>query len=353
MGRRDRTPPERFLTYFQLLDAFKEAGCPVCSIVERGALKALDGLMYEQVNDPATRERLVESHGFCNWHAWLLPRVPNSALGAAMIFRHLLQNTLDQLQVSETVEPEKASSARRNRVFGGRPAPPPFLRWRRKKAPCFLCTLARRSERDALTAVLDFVGESEFAEAFARSAGLCLPHLSLSLDLGVDHPNRTLVLSAHRARWENLRWEMDEFVRKFDYRYADEVKGREETSWSRALETFVGRAGVFGPDRGHSTAAPSAPASIAPAAGSRAADGGCEDDPPAHDRLRFENEKLRRRLDELLARREDDRQARLALEFQVCALRSELQASLLGLRADVPDEAGAEQGNPTGGEDRR
>jgi hypothetical protein len=67
-------PSSKFITYFQLLDAFKKEGCPVCILLEEGAVKALDGLMYEQVNDPFTRDRLLESHGFCNWHAWMLPR---------------------------------------------------------------------------------------------------------------------------------------------------------------------------------------------------------------------------------------------------------------------------------------
>ena len=337
MGRRDRKTPAKFLTYFQLLDAFTEAGCPVCSIVEHGALKALDGLLYEQVNDPVTRERLAESHGFCNWHAWMLPRIPGSALGAALIYRHLLQNTLDRLPAPrQAADSDKPSSTLRNRVLGGRATPPAFLVWRRTKSPCLLCTMAQRVERDALAAVLDFVSEPEFSEAFARSAGLCLPHLSLSLEMGAEHPNHALLLGTHRARWEDLRWELDEFVRKFDYRYADEARGREGTSWSRALAMFVGRAGVFGPDRGRAASEAPVPLDVAPDDGARGADQASEDDPPSIEQLRFKNERLKRRIGDLLAQREGDRQARLALEFQACALTSELKAVRLGLDADAP-----------------
>lgn len=95
---RSAGPSSKFITYFQLLDAFKEPGCPVCTRLEEGALRTLDGLMYEQVNDPGTRDRLVESHGFCNWHAWMLPSVHNSASGVAIIYRHLLQETLELLR---------------------------------------------------------------------------------------------------------------------------------------------------------------------------------------------------------------------------------------------------------------
>jgi Family of unknown function (DUF6062) len=343
MVRRAPRSSTKFITYFQLLDAFKEAGCPVCSIVERGALKGLDGLMYEQVNDPVTRERLAESHGFCNWHAWMLPRVPNSALGAAVIYRHLLENTLDRLRAAlRVVGSGTPNSAVRDRLFGARSDPPTFLDWRYKKAPCPLCKMALHTERNVLTTVLDFIGEPEFSEAFGRSAGLCLPHLTLALEMGRDRPALVPLLNSHRERWETLVWELDEFARKFDYRYADEAKGREGTSWIRALESFVGRVGLFGPERGRATAStlPAAP----PPARPQETEQGCEGSRESIEDLRFENDKLKRRVDDLLAEREEDRQARLSLEFQVLKLASDLKAVRMGLDGAAPAEAAPEAG---------
>ncbi len=100
MSRRPRHTSTKFVTYFQLLDGFKEPGCPVCSLLTHGAEKALDGLMYEQVNDPMTRDRLVASQGFCNWHAWILPRIGNSATGVAIIYKHLLEVALNVLDAA-------------------------------------------------------------------------------------------------------------------------------------------------------------------------------------------------------------------------------------------------------------
>ena len=106
-------PSSKHIAYFQLLDAFKQPGCPVCTRLEQGATRSLDSLMYEQVNDPITRQRLVESHGFCNWHAWILPGIHNSALGVALIYRHLLQETLDRLQGPPPSRPPAHSPAPR------------------------------------------------------------------------------------------------------------------------------------------------------------------------------------------------------------------------------------------------
>ena len=340
MTRRSRRSPTKFLMYFHLLDAFREAGCPVCSLLARGAQRALDGLMYEQVNDPITRDRLVESHGFCNWHAWMLPRIANSGLGTAIIYQHLLQVAREVLEEArQDAAAGRRALGRRDRFFGTHGAPSPFPEWRRKKTPCFLCGLSHQSERDALTVILDYIGEPEFAEAFARSAGLCLSHLGLAAELGQTHPHLPELLDAQALLWRDLHWELGECTRKADYRYADEAKGREGTSWIRALSLFVGQPGLFGPER--ERMAPSRPTDIAETpptvAEPLAADAhGAAD---SIEQLRFENERLKRHVDDLVTKQEDDRKIRLALEFQVCKLTGDLKALPLGVEAvDVSEK---------------
>ena len=326
----------KFITYFQLLDAFKEPGCPVCTLLEQQALKALDGLMYEQVNDPSTRDRLVESHGFCNWHAWMLPTVHNSALGVALIYRHLLQETLEHLQAADReIRPRGRWRRLRERLTGSGEGPLPILAWRSRKKPCYLCTFARRSEEDDLGTILDFLGEAEFAEAFTRSAGLCLPHLYAAMAVGRDHPNLRTLLAMHEKRWQDLLWELQEFARKFDYRYADEAKGSESSSWHRVLDAFVGRVSVFGPERGEPRVY-EAPQGVTP--GPMPTEGGPMRAVDAEHRaeiesIRFENEKLRRRIEGLLAQQAEDHRTRLALEVQLLKLTSDLKAMAVDLAA--------------------
>lgn len=320
-------PSSKFITYFQLLDAFKEPGCPVCTRLEQGALKALNGLMYEQVNDPFTRDRLVESHGFCNWHAWMLASIHNSALGVALIYKHLLQETLEHLEAAtREVQPRGRWQRLWERLTGSRKEPLPILAWRSKKRPCYLCTFARRSEKDYLKTILEFIGEPEFAEAFDRSAGLCLPHLYAAMAVGRDHPNLGTLLVMQEKRWRDLLWELEEFARKFDYRYADEAKGRESSSWHRALDAFVGRAGVFGPERGVGPVSGPREAPVSPAAGAEAPQADDAERSAELESLRFENEKLRRRIEELLAKQAQDHRTRLALEFQILRLTADVKA---------------------------
>jgi hypothetical protein len=296
--------------------------------------------MYEQVNDPITRDRLVESHGFCNWHAWMLPRIANSGLGTAIIYQHLLQVAREVLEEArQDAAAGRRAQGLRDRLFGTHGAPSSFPEWRRKKTPCFLCGLSHQSERDALTVILDYIGEPEFAEAFARSAGLCLPHLGLAAELGQAHPHLPGLLDAQALLWRDLQWELGECTRKADYRYADEAKGREGTSWIRALSLFVGQPGLFGPER--ERMAPSRPADIAenppPHGESQAVDS--HDATDSIEQLRFENARLKRHVDDLVTKQEDDRKIRLALEFQVCKLTGDLKAMALGVEAvDVSEK---------------
>jgi hypothetical protein len=331
-------PSSKYIAYFQLLEAFKQAGCPVCTRLEHGAIRSLDALMYEQVNDPFTRERLVASHGFCNWHAWMLPGIYNSASGVALIYRHLLQETLERLEVARHgARPRRRWRRLWERLTGLAQEPLPMLAWRQRKTRCPLCGFARQAERDDLRTILEFIAEPEFGGAFARSSGLCLPHLYAAMAVGRDHPCLSLLLAMQEARWKDLVWELEEFARKFDYRYADEAKGRETSSWHRALEVFTGRAAVFGPERGNwPTEAPQVVPGMpsVPAPESRA---GAPERSDELDNLRFKNEKLLRQTEELLSQQKQDRQTRLALEFQMLKLTADLKALAAGVTAGQSD----------------
>ena len=142
---RDAGPPRdsrpvgstvKFFSYSQLLGTCEKTGCPVCARLTQSALKALDELMHELVNDPFTGDRLVESHGFCNWHAWMLPSIHNSALGVALIFRHLLQQTLGHLHpASREARPRLRWGRLWERPVGSGQKPVQIPAWRRIAVP--------------------------------------------------------------------------------------------------------------------------------------------------------------------------------------------------------------------------
>jgi hypothetical protein len=49
------------------------------------------------------------------------------------------------------------------------------------------------------------------------------------------------LIAVHRQAWQQIMGELEEFIRKNDYRFRDEAMTEEEgTSWSRVLDAIVG-----------------------------------------------------------------------------------------------------------------
>ena len=81
---------KKWIDYFNLLDALKISGCPLCNRMNALSLRFLDSLFYERVTDVGTRVNLAKAKGFCNWHVWMSMKIPNSGSGIAIIYKDLL-----------------------------------------------------------------------------------------------------------------------------------------------------------------------------------------------------------------------------------------------------------------------
>jgi hypothetical protein len=249
MRERQARSRSRFVIYYEILEILQQPGCPVCTRQAIASKRALGALLYEQVTDPLTRRHLLGSRGLCNWHAWMLPEVQDSALGTALVYKHLL---LDVLKTIPVLFSERQTPSRWQRLVDQvtRRQRNPEPRGRRgQMAVCPVCRLCRRAERNDIRTILASWAELEFAEAFARSTGLCLPHLLACSRLCRGHVNLPPLLADHERRLQVLATELEEFIRKCDYRYQREAFGAERDSWQRVLEVFVGQAGIFGPER--------------------------------------------------------------------------------------------------------
>lgn len=299
--------PTRFITYFDLLDALQEDGCPICRLLIKRTEAYLDSLLYENVNDPGTREVLRKSHGFCNWHAWRATAVSNSELGLAIIYEDLLREQIDQFEsVAGRLRPRPiwgrlwARLSRKARVAHELP----ILAWRRAKSRCPECGIySPFAEATLIGTILDFMADTEFAAAFENSFGLCLPHLYAAIHLGRDHPHLPQLVELQVRLFRALRWELRDLIRKHDYRYAEEARGAEAGSWRRAVELFVGKPQVFGNERPSWLAMTPPPGEAPPAAPAAVPPQGTEADQAELraelERLRFENARLERKIKEI------------------------------------------------------
>lgn len=216
----------------QVLAACRKGECPVCFRLAEAARKRLDALLAEHATDPETRKHLRYSRGFCSTHTWLLPTVPHANLGVALIYHDLLRDVLDQLE-DRARRPPPGVSKKLGRASPKRRALP--------EGTCPLCQDGEGVTASTLGVIVAHFSEPGFQTGFARSGGLCLPHLLRLADLAAGHPNLESVLAWHATRWNELDADLVEFTRKFDYRYAREPMGRERDSWLRVLQVFAGK----------------------------------------------------------------------------------------------------------------
>ncbi|MFQ5801835.1 MAG: DUF6062 family protein [Candidatus Methylomirabilales bacterium] len=330
--------PTKFIAYFDLRDACGEDGCPICTLLLKWSVRTMDHFMYERVTDPGCREELLASRGFCNWHAWMLPKSHHSGSGTAVIHEHLLKKELEVLEGLRRSHKVTFGWRRILCRLAGTEWEPPAVKRRRQKAPCPVCTGARISDEIYLKTCLEFLPDFEFRRAFEKSSGLCLPHVYLAISTQPNHSNLPELLKLQAAKIEVVRAELSAFIRKQDYRFRGELVGEEGSAWLRSIELLAGKAGVFGPDRPRIALMARAPAVVCEVARPEATmSEGRQELHQENEHLRFENEKLRRRGDEITRQWNEESSRAASLHFQVYELAKEkqiLEFNLAGARGE-------------------
>ncbi len=219
--------------YHDLLEALSQAGCPVCRLGRQVAAQHLDRLLYESANDPGVRERIRTARGLCHRHAWMMAAIRGGNLGIALIYRDVLNAVLQELG--------RDASDERRRLWPLSPSEGAGVSDRlAPQGPCPACTHQGEMEHIYLRELLQRLDDPRLGPAFAASAGLCLPHLRQALSQAENEAQRRSLLVAQRAIWQRLLAELNEFIRKNDYRFREEGFGAEGDSWLRALASISG-----------------------------------------------------------------------------------------------------------------
>jgi hypothetical protein len=227
---------EKDTLYFELLEALQAGGCALCRLAHKASDSYLNALLYEGVIDVPIRDELRNARGPCHRHAWQMAGKRGSVLGTALIYRDVVNTLAKALQ-------EEPSAPRRWR--GKRDA---LARRLAPTAGCPACALEQDAERRSAKTLLKHLGSADIAAAYDASGGLCLPHFQVVLAHAGDEATRTL------AQWQEsalcrLRDELDELIRKHDYRFKGEpTTDKEAVSWRRAVAAAVGEPEPAGQD---------------------------------------------------------------------------------------------------------
>lgn len=227
---------------YDLIQACQKSGCPICRLEQHAVERYIDNLFYESVNDIQLREKLRASMGFCREHAWLaVDKRLGNALGFAIIYQDVINNTLRQLESNVTPPvtrhwsallkqiPEQVSGTVQRVLYALTP-----------QKHCVVCLQRDKALHNIILSFIESLNEPEVINALKASDGLCLPHLKKVFESVRDATSSDLLLSIHREKLESLRGELTEFIRKNDYRFKDEGFGAEGDSWKRAVSKVIG-----------------------------------------------------------------------------------------------------------------
>lgn len=213
--------------YFELRDALLAGGCPLCRLGDRSALRYIEGVLYEGMTDPEPRNRLRAAQGLCRRHGWLMTRMRTSVLGTAIVYRDVLADLISALE-----RPSESGGLFRSPRAAALPEP---------ALPCPACSAAGDEVLRAGDVLRAHVDDVEIARAYQAAGGLCLPHLRAVLGRSRPHEAETL-RRWQLAAYRELRGQLDELIRKHDYRFQAEPIGAEADAWLRAVARLVGEA---------------------------------------------------------------------------------------------------------------
>ena len=215
--------PETESTLHEALLALKEtapiehAECALCKLVARSVMRSIQTLAAEFVNDPQTRINLRESRGFCSEHSQLI--LENlDPVAVSIIYADLADMTCDRWSGM------RKSTLTSRRLFGASA----------RVALCPLCVTAREASLRYCGALASELSNSVVWNAIKSNNWICISHAWLLQKLAIPaDSNRLRTLETEHLT--TLQGELEEIIRKNDYRFRGEKWGSEKDAWIRAV----------------------------------------------------------------------------------------------------------------------
>ena len=226
-----------------LIEALQSPACALCQIAQQNNPRYVETLLDEAVIDVEQRDAWRAAKGLCNWHAWMAVKTPQGAGSLAILYHDVLRHDLSQIApvIAPGGDERQRGTSRRfvRRLRAWLDA------WQSGPA-CPACRTWQEQERLYVQVLLNDWHEPALSRAFTASVGLCWPHVRRLAAWQPEHENLPAVLKAQRACLEGLQRDLESFIRKLDYRFADEPYGREADAWRRAVLLYAGAAGWLG-----------------------------------------------------------------------------------------------------------
>lgn len=228
--------------YYDLIEAFGQPGCAVCTLTTRDVARFLDSHLYEYVITSQTTASIRASRGLCATHSVQLADYGASVLGVAILQSHVLDEVL---KITAQTTPKAGTTF--NRLLGrGNASSAAMSESLEAVGECMACEALERAQKSHLGTLSEHLNDPQLEAAFRGSEGVCLPHFRALLEITADVAIVERLVSIQTTHWKNLKAELDLFADKYDINHADQSMGEEGDSWRRALRLIAGDQALFG-----------------------------------------------------------------------------------------------------------
>lgn len=201
------------MVYFELFDIMKDNCCPVCELIHKRTVQAMDGFLYENVNDTGLRRDINSAKGFCPYHSNMLLSM-GDPLSHAIVYSDLIKSAINDVTKDNFSAYDNHSD-------------------------CPYCKNARKLEKTYCTVFIEGCRNNDFFEKYKSSAVLCMSHLQTIKKLCESKhilKEYEKIRDATTEHYNAILLNLAEIRRKNDYRFTSEGFTQDEKSaWRRAV----------------------------------------------------------------------------------------------------------------------
>jgi len=213
-----------------IMEDLRKSGCPVCNHMEEAVFDYLAKWQYVLANDEAAQREYAAELGFCPAHTWLLAAVA-STRGLSRGYPKLLEYIADEL-----LKPIDASPILSINVSA----------LVKDAESCRVCRLLHDTEDMYTRRLATFLEQRDAHEAYARSDGACLRHVSLLVSL-VSREIVQFLLSETARHLKEVADNMRRYVLKREALKGDPLNRVEMYAYLRAMVYIAGARNVYAP----------------------------------------------------------------------------------------------------------
>jgi hypothetical protein len=229
--------------YNDLLDGFKQPGCPVCRL-ERSAVDSfMDSLFQSNLKDIEVSQGLRVSFGLCREHSYqMLDLKFGDALTFSLIYHEILQSAIRGLQYVERPPQSPRwihtmlERFKHNPTGKVKTAVIPLTPQKR----CPACEQRDRTAQLAVEILVVSLENEVMSNALSSSDGLCLPHLRLAIVQMQEATAYQILLAISNKKLESLRRELVEIIRENENQSTKKGFKEMKSTWARIIGVIVG-----------------------------------------------------------------------------------------------------------------